>query len=62
MSLAHIAGMPLEETLLAFGGPAALVALVAAVSRSLREASRRLRPSARAPRRSPTPPAGKRRV
>lgn len=53
MPAAHIVGMPLEETLLALGGPAALVALFAVASHSLRDAVRRLWSLARpgAPRR-----------
>jgi hypothetical protein len=43
---AHIAGMPVEETLLALGGPAALYAAALAVAVGARRAVARLRPGA----------------
>jgi len=45
--VAHIAGVPVEETLLALGGPAAIYATAVAGATALRRLGGRLRGSAR---------------
>lgn len=47
MPAAHIAGVPIEETLLALGGPAAIYAVAIGLVISLRRAGSRLRAGTR---------------
>ncbi len=47
MPAAHIAGMPIEEILLALGGPAAIYAVLLASVAALRRVCARLRPRVR---------------
>jgi hypothetical protein len=44
---AHIAGVPIEETLLSLGGPAAIYAVLLGTAAALRRVGGRLRPGAR---------------
>ncbi len=47
MPSAHIAGIPIEETLLALGGPAAIYAALLGSAAALRRVGARLRSGAR---------------
>jgi hypothetical protein len=47
MPVAHIAGMPIEETLLAFGGPAAIYVGLLGLAAAIRRAGSTLRSGAR---------------
>lgn len=47
MPAAHIAGIPIEETLLSFGGPAAIYLMAIGLVSALRRARSRLRSLAR---------------
>ena len=47
MPAAHIAGIPIEETLLSFGGPAAIYLVAIAFVSALRRTRSRLRSLAR---------------
>jgi hypothetical protein len=47
MPAAHIAGVPIEETLLSLGGPAAIYAISVGIIATLRRAGGRLRPGVR---------------